>query len=48
VHLINVFFAEVQPVPWRQAVDRANMMLVLACRSTAERVYGRALQQFTA
>ena len=47
VHLIDVFFAEVQPSPWRQAVDLANMMLVLACRSTAERVYERALRQFS-
>jgi tRNA A-37 threonylcarbamoyl transferase component Bud32/membrane-associated phospholipid phosphatase len=47
IHLIDVFFAEVQPTPWRQAVDLANMMLVLACRSTAERVYGRALRQFS-
>ena len=47
VHLIDVFFAEVQPSPWRQAVDLANMMLVLACRSSPERVYGRALRQFS-
>jgi tRNA A-37 threonylcarbamoyl transferase component Bud32 len=47
VHLIDVFFAEVQPSPWRQAVDLANMMLVLACRSSAERVYERALRQFS-
>jgi tRNA A-37 threonylcarbamoyl transferase component Bud32 len=47
VHLIDVFFAEVQPTPWRQAVDLANMMLVLACRSTAERVYERAQLQFS-
>jgi membrane-associated phospholipid phosphatase/tRNA A-37 threonylcarbamoyl transferase component Bud32 len=42
VHLIDVFFAEVRPSPWRQAVDLANMMLVLATRSSAERVYERA------
>jgi tRNA A-37 threonylcarbamoyl transferase component Bud32 len=47
VHLIDVFFAEVQPTPWRQAVDLANMLLVLACRSTAERVYERARLQFS-
>ncbi len=47
VHLIDVFFAEVQPTPWRQAVDLANMLLVLACRSTAERVYERARRQFS-
>ena len=39
VHLIDVFFSEVQPSPWRQAVDLANMMLVLACGSSAELVY---------
>jgi tRNA A-37 threonylcarbamoyl transferase component Bud32/membrane-associated phospholipid phosphatase len=46
VHMIDVFFAEVRPSPWRQAVDLANMMLVLACRSSAERVYQRAKLQF--
>jgi tRNA A-37 threonylcarbamoyl transferase component Bud32 len=48
VHLIDVFFAEVRPTPWRQAVDLANMMLVLACRSRSQRVYERALLQFSA
>jgi tRNA A-37 threonylcarbamoyl transferase component Bud32 len=46
VHLIDVFFAEVRPSPWRQAVDLANMMLVLACRSSSQRVYERARLQF--
>jgi RIO1 family len=46
VHLIDVFFAEVRPSPWRQAVDLANMMLVLATRSSPEQVYGRARIQF--
>ena len=46
VHLIDVFFAEVRPSPWRQAVDLANMMLVLATRSSPERVYERAMLQF--
>jgi tRNA A-37 threonylcarbamoyl transferase component Bud32/membrane-associated phospholipid phosphatase len=46
VHLIDVFFAEVRPSPWRQAVDLANMMLVLACRSGPEQVYQRARLQF--
>ncbi|HEV8426029.1 MAG TPA: hypothetical protein VGS14_12715, partial [Actinomycetes bacterium] len=46
VHLIDVFFAEVRPSPWRQAVDLANMMLVLACRSDAEQVHQRARLQF--
>jgi len=47
VHLIDVFFAEVQPSPWRQAVDLANMMLVLALRSDAAQVYRRARLQFS-
>jgi tRNA A-37 threonylcarbamoyl transferase component Bud32/membrane-associated phospholipid phosphatase len=46
VHLIDVFFAEVRPSPWRQAVDLANMMLVLATRSSPEQVYRRAQRQF--
>jgi tRNA A-37 threonylcarbamoyl transferase component Bud32 len=46
VHLIDVFFAEVRPSPWRQAVDLANMMLVLATRSSPAQVYARARLQF--
>jgi hypothetical protein len=42
-----VAFVEARPSPWRQAVDLANMMLCLALRSSAERVYRRALQYFT-
>ena len=45
--LIDVFFVQVRPSPWRQAVDLANMMLVLALRSDAEAVYQRALTYFT-
>ena len=41
--VIDVFFVQVRPSPWRQAVDLANMMLVLALRSDAERVYAHAL-----
>jgi tRNA A-37 threonylcarbamoyl transferase component Bud32/membrane-associated phospholipid phosphatase len=48
VLLIDVFFVQVRPSPWRQAVDLANMMLVLAVRTDAERVYLRALESFTA
>ena len=47
LYLIDVFFAEIHPSPWRQAVDLANMMLCLALRSSPEQVYERALQQFT-
>ena len=45
--LIDVAFVEARPSPWRQAVDLANMMLCLALRSSPERVYQRALRQFT-
>ena len=45
--LIDVAFGEVRPSPWRQAVDLANMMLVLAIRTDAERVYRRALRYFS-
>jgi tRNA A-37 threonylcarbamoyl transferase component Bud32/membrane-associated phospholipid phosphatase len=48
VLLIDVFFTEVRPTPWRQAVDLANMMLVLALRSSPDKVYERALRQFSA
>jgi hypothetical protein len=37
----------VRPSPWRQAIDLANMMLVLAVRSDSQRVYDHALRQFT-
>jgi membrane-associated phospholipid phosphatase len=45
--LIDVAFAQVRPSPWRQAVDLGNMMLVLAMRTSPERVYRRALAYFT-
>jgi hypothetical protein len=45
--LIDVAFTELCPTPWRQTVDLANMMLCLALRSSAQRVYQRALRQFT-
>ena len=47
VHLIDVAFGEVRPSPWRQAVDLANMMLVLALRVGPEDVYRAALEYFT-
>jgi tRNA A-37 threonylcarbamoyl transferase component Bud32/membrane-associated phospholipid phosphatase len=47
VFLIDAFFVQVRPSPWRQAVDLGNMMLVLAVRTDAERVYHRALELFT-
>jgi hypothetical protein len=45
--LIDVFFVQVRPSPWRQAVDLANMMMVLALRTNAQRVYDHALRSFT-
>jgi tRNA A-37 threonylcarbamoyl transferase component Bud32 len=47
LRLIDVFFVQVRPSPWRQAVDLGNMMLVLALRSDAQTVYDHALQYFT-
>jgi tRNA A-37 threonylcarbamoyl transferase component Bud32 len=45
--LIDSAFAEVRPSPWRQAVDLANMMLVLALRADATPVYERARRYFS-
>ena len=47
VLVIDVAFAQVRPSPWRQAIDLANMMLVLAVRTDSQRVYSRALRFFT-
>lgn len=47
VHLIDVAFGQVRPSPWRQAVDLANMMLVLALTSSPETVYERARRHFS-
>jgi hypothetical protein len=47
LRLIDVFFVQVRPSPWRQAVDLGNMMLVLALRSHADVVYEKALASFT-
>jgi hypothetical protein len=44
---VDAFFVQVRPSPWRQAVDLANMMLCLAVRTDAERVYRHALRYFT-
>jgi len=45
--LIDSAFTEVRPSPWRQAVDLANMMLVLALQSDPRLVYDRARRVFT-
>jgi tRNA A-37 threonylcarbamoyl transferase component Bud32 len=47
LYLIDSAFAEIRPSPWRQAVDLANMMLVLALRTDTRRVYDRARLQFS-
>jgi tRNA A-37 threonylcarbamoyl transferase component Bud32 len=47
LYLIDVFFTEVRPSPWRQGVDLANMLLVLALRSEPRLVYERALREFS-
>jgi tRNA A-37 threonylcarbamoyl transferase component Bud32 len=47
LYLIDVFFTEIRPSPWRQGVDLANMLLVLALRSDPKRVYERAVREFT-
>ena len=46
VVLIDVAFGMIRPSPWRQAVDLANMMLLLALKSDVETVYERALLYF--
>jgi serine/threonine protein kinase len=45
--LIDVAFAQIRPSAWREAVDLANMMLVLALKTDAYRVYRRACAIFT-
>jgi tRNA A-37 threonylcarbamoyl transferase component Bud32 len=45
--LVDVFFVQIRPSPWRQAVDLGNMMLTLALRTNAERVYERAKAFFS-
>ena len=44
--MIDSAFAQLRPSPWRQAVDLANMMLVLGLRTSAQRVYERTRLQF--
>jgi hypothetical protein len=47
LQIIDVSGLEIRPSPWREAVDLANMMLVLALRSDPDRVYTNALRYFT-
>jgi membrane-associated phospholipid phosphatase len=41
--IIDVAFAEIRPSPWRQAVDLANMMLLLGFKADPKLVYERAI-----
>jgi tRNA A-37 threonylcarbamoyl transferase component Bud32/membrane-associated phospholipid phosphatase len=45
--LIDVAFGQIRPSAWREAVDLANMMLVLALKTNAQHVYERACEVFT-
>jgi hypothetical protein len=47
VVLIDPAFATVRPSPWRQAVDLANMMIILALRSDPDYIYERAQRFFS-
>jgi tRNA A-37 threonylcarbamoyl transferase component Bud32 len=47
IALIDVFFGQIRPSPWRQAVDLAAMMIVLALRTDADTVYQHALRYFS-
>jgi membrane-associated phospholipid phosphatase/tRNA A-37 threonylcarbamoyl transferase component Bud32 len=47
VVLIDPAFATIRPSAWRQAVDLANMMIILALKTSAEHVYERALHYFS-
>jgi membrane-associated phospholipid phosphatase len=47
VVLIDPAFATVRPSPWRQSVDLANMMIILALRSNPDYIYERALLYFS-
>jgi hypothetical protein len=47
LQVIDVSGLQIRPSPWREAVDLANMMLVLALKSDPKRVYERALASFT-
>jgi tRNA A-37 threonylcarbamoyl transferase component Bud32/membrane-associated phospholipid phosphatase len=47
VVLIDPAFATIRPSPWRQAVDLANMMIILALRNSPDVVYQRTLKYFS-
>ncbi|MFL5799007.1 MAG: lipopolysaccharide kinase InaA family protein [Actinomycetota bacterium] len=45
--MIDLAFGELRPSPWRQAVDLANMMIVLGLRADPDLVWSRAIEIFT-
>jgi len=47
VYLVDAFFCQLRPSAWRQSVDLANMMMMLALGSDSARVYEAALRRFT-
>jgi hypothetical protein len=47
LQLVDVSGLEIRPSGWRQLVDLANMMLVLALQSDPDRVFRRATRLFT-
>jgi tRNA A-37 threonylcarbamoyl transferase component Bud32/membrane-associated phospholipid phosphatase len=47
VVLIDPAFATIRPSAWRQAVDLANMMIILALRNSPDVVYERTLEFFS-
>jgi hypothetical protein len=47
LYLVDVAFGQMRPSAWRQAVDLANMMLVLGLAAGAQRVYGRTTERFS-
>jgi tRNA A-37 threonylcarbamoyl transferase component Bud32 len=47
VVLIDVSFGELRPSRWRQAVDLANMLLILALAAGTDRVLARAGRSFS-
>ncbi len=47
VVLIDVAGAAVRPSPWRQAVDLANLMIILGLRADPEHVYELATRRFS-
>jgi len=46
VYLVDAFFCQLRPSAWRQSVDLANMMMMLALGSDSARVYKAALRRF--